>query len=186
MMAAIVLDEEMSVSHRRQRDARKPALQILALVAEFMRRVDADAVDHADAEDEAGEGNPTCRRLHRQPRSVDRHGILNRNVGIDDPAIVTVAFQIDDGGVRRVGLVSADQKIEKRHDQIDDDRRAPGTENRAVDMEIDQTDQYEKRKGRAEQPPIAFAVGPRSGHGRGGHWHLSIISPLFNGTFYSD
>ena len=45
--AAVVLDEEVPVRHRCQRDLGKPALKTVGLVAEFVRGVDRDARHHA-------------------------------------------------------------------------------------------------------------------------------------------
>lgn len=43
VMPAIVFDEEVAVSDRRQRDPGEPSLEAIGLVAEFVRRVDRHA-----------------------------------------------------------------------------------------------------------------------------------------------
>src|SRR4029079_940057 len=48
VLAAVVLDVEVAVEHLRQGDLGQPALVALALVAELVRGVDADAADAAD------------------------------------------------------------------------------------------------------------------------------------------
>src|SRR5215217_6079186 len=93
VMAAVVLDEEVAVAGLGEGDAAQPALRALALVAELVGGVDADAADdaHRHREAEAFEG----REVPARPEVAGEAeaDVLDRDVEIGAPAVVAVLLE---------------------------------------------------------------------------------------------
>ena len=129
MVAAVVLDVEVAVSRLCKCDLREPALGLLSLVAEFVRRVDADAADEPEGDcqaDALGDAQPTA---CDDPAAEDKAGILERKVEVGHPAVVAITLEGGDGIIGRSGEVASGDEVNDR-DGAEDEERAdpqPGT-----------------------------------------------------------
>ena len=144
VMAAIVLDIEMSVGHRGERDLGEPALPRILLVTKFMGRVDGDAVDRAHADDEARILEPAARFVGCKPSAPERREELAWDVEDNDDPVIPVGFELGDRPIGRIAVVLADDEIEQRNHQIDDDRRDPGIDRQVGFVEMMETIDHEK------------------------------------------
>jgi hypothetical protein len=94
---------------------------------------------------------------------------LRGHIGRHDQPVIPVRFEPRDGAIRRIARILADNEIEKRDHQIDDDGRNPRIDRQMREMKLIKAVRNQKWQRRAQKPDIAFAVFPRSGHGRHRH-----------------
>ena len=121
----VMLNEEMTVCHRRQGDLGQPALQRAGLVPELVSRIDADPIDHPNGDHEAQHFPPNQIASHSQPRAEDCRRVLAGDIGVDDDAVVAILNQSRDRRLRGVHGISADQVIKQRHHGIEHEEKCP-------------------------------------------------------------
>jgi hypothetical protein len=188
VVAAVVLDVEVTVRRLGERHLGEPTLVGLPLVAQLVCGVDADAADAADRDGQAdlvdeaqvevthqlGEGAVRERVLGAEEVSEpgervahsdhvhrrDQHEVLDRQVEVGDPAVVLVVLQRLDDVVGRVGGVETEDQVQDRDDAEDHDRADP-QDRREVELRVgDDGDDAEARDEEAEQPQVALLVLP--------------------------
>ncbi len=167
VVAAVVLDVEVPVGHLGQRDLREPALVGLALVAELVGGVDADAADAADRDGqpdpvddaEVGVGG-------EQVEGADEPDVLDRQEEVGDPAVVAVVLQRLDHVVGRVGAVEARDQVDRGHDAEDHDRAEPEPHAPAGELVHPEPDERQARHDQPDQPEVALPVSPGVGRSR--------------------
>ena len=159
------------------------ALPLDILVAELVGDDDGDAVEQADAEDHAEVFVPGQSLGPDDPGAPDGDEELDRHEGHDQGLVVVVGLQRTDGVLGRVGLVGAEQQVERGDDQVDEQPRPVEGQRVSVRVEVPHRPDDQQGHDRAEQPEVALAIGPGLGGGDVAHGRLRLISPLFNGTF---
>ena len=173
VVAAVVLDVEVPVEHLGQRDLGQPALVGLALVAQLVGGVDADAADAADRERQADLGGQAelvdaergapGDEVHR----ADEAGVLDRQEEVGDPAVVLVVLQRLDRVVRRVRAVEPGDQVDGRHDAEDHDRADPQEHAQAGRGVGAEGDERQRRHHEADEPQVALLVLPGLGRALG-------------------
>ena len=113
VVAAVVLDEEVPVGALGERDLGEPALGAGALVSELVGGVDRDAGDHPHRECQPDVIERREFAARPQPAREDQPGVLDRDVEIGTPTVVTVLLEPLDHAVGWVGRVRPDGQVEE-------------------------------------------------------------------------
>ena len=161
VVAAVVLDEEVAVERLRESDLREPLLVLLALVAELVRGVDADAGDAAERDREADPVDQRQPERGERPAAPDQRGVLHRQEQVGDPPVVAVLLEPGEGVLRRVLGVAADQQVDQRDQAEDEHRPEPPEPAPAGGLDQAPRGHAEQRDHHAEQPQVPLRVAPR-------------------------
>ena len=168
VVAPVVLDVEVAVEALRQRDLGQPALVLLALVAELVGGVDADAADAADGDGQPDlvDGGQVATDAERVAARDEVHraheaGVLDRQEEVGDPAVVLVLLQGLDRVVRRVGAVQAGDQVDRGHDHQDHHRADPEPGAEAGPQPQPVAREGQGRHHQPDQPEVALVVAPR-------------------------
>ena len=160
VVPAVVLDVEVAVGARGQRDLRQPALVALLLVAELVRGVDAEPADEADRHgqpDALGSGEVGA---HQVRETDEEAGVLQRQEQEREPAVVAVVLQRVDELVGRVRAVEAAEHVDQRHEPEDDDRPEPQPPRLAGARVHHHRRERQHRHHERDEPQVALAVAP--------------------------
>ena len=166
VVAAVVLDVEVAVEALRQRDLGEPALVGLALVAELVGGVDADAADAPDRDrqpdlvDDRQVGATGDQLPRNQAAGADEADVLDRQEEVGDPPVVAVLLERLDHVVGRVGAVEAGDQVDRRDDDQDHDRADPEPDAPAGERPQAVADERQRRHDQADQPEVALLVPP--------------------------
>lgn len=152
VMPAVVLDEEVSVCDRRQRNLREPALEAVRLVPEFMRGVDRDARRRAERQREADVVVPRQRMRADDPHAHEERDVLDERREIDDQAVVALAFEVRHDVFGRVVAVVADQRVENRNHAEREQRAEPPEHVKPRRQRELRGEDRQRDRQRAEQP----------------------------------
>ena len=169
VVAAVVLDVEVAVEALGQGDLRQPALVGLALVAELVGGVDADAADgadgggQADLVEQAELTEPERRALRDDVAGRHEADVLDRQEEVGDPPVVLVLLERLDRVVGRVGAVEAGEQVDGGDDAQHDDGADPEPDPPAGQGPHAGGDERQRRHDEADQPQVALAVAPGLG-----------------------
>ncbi len=113
MVAAVVLDEEVPVEHRRQRQFGQPLLQAVVLVAQLVAGIDGDAGGAAGGDRQPQVAVPGQGPGAGHPGGVDESAVQHRHRDVDRIAVIAVVLQLADPVFRRVGGFLAEDHVEQ-------------------------------------------------------------------------
>jgi hypothetical protein len=162
VVAAVVLDEEVTVAGLGEGDAAQPLLGAVALVAELVGGVDADPADHAHGQRQAEVFDDAEAAVPPLPAGEDQPGVLDRDEEVGAPAVVVVLLQPLEDRVGRVGGVQPDRQVEQRERTEDEDGTEEPEAAEAGRFDRAPGDERGQRDEDAEQPGVALAVAPGS------------------------
>ena len=114
MVAVVVLDVEVAVQRLRQSDFGEPPLDVLALVPQFVRGIDADAADDAHSD---GQTDPLrCAEWAVGPQVTRGHqaGVLQREEEVDAPPVVLVLVECCESLVGWIAAIDARELVDQR------------------------------------------------------------------------
>ncbi len=145
----------------RQGDAREPALQVLLLVAEFVRGVDGDPVHRPDRERDAElVDDAETAVVGDQPESDEERHELQRQEQVGHPAVVAVLLQPGHDRLGRVARIGAEEQVERRDEHVEPQRPHPPEQAEPGDVHQSPAGEQEHRHHGAEQPQVPLAVAP--------------------------
>ena len=164
MVSPVVLHIEVSVPRRRQGDPRQPPLHGFPLVAEFVRGVDGDAVDDAQArhETEPRSEPQVCADPHH--RTEDQSRVLQRHVGVGDPAVERHLLQPCRDRFRWIDAVITHPGVDDRDEPEDEQRRQPPTPPGARGEPSGQPGEGQDGYHKGQQPPWLLGITPHGLH----------------------
>mmetsp|Transcript_5265 Transcript_5265/g.19716 ORF Transcript_5265/g.19716 Transcript_5265/m.19716 type:complete len:435 (+) Transcript_5265:1636-2940(+) len=170
VVAAVVFHEEVAIRHRRQHQARQPALPGGVLVAQLVGGVDGHAVDAAHGQHQADEAGQPQAAMHRQPRAVQREPELQRHEEQQHGEVPAVRLQRGHQGLGRVAAVFAQQRVQQRDQRVHHGRQQPQPEGVTAAVGLPDVEPGQAGEAAAEQPGVALGVTPgrRRGGGEGG------------------
>ena len=159
VMPAVVLDAEMAVGRHGRDDARHPALEVRLLVAELVRRVDADAAVEPGGQRQRQQRGPAHVVRAGEPGDRDQHGEMHRHREDRQPAVVRVGLELRDQFLGRVAGVFTEQPVEQRGAAVEQHQRDDERPLAAVQRVQPDAAQGDEREEQRADPQVALAVG---------------------------
>ena len=160
VVAAVVLDEEVSVAGLGEGDAAQPLLHAVALVAELVGGVDRDAADDPHRQRQADVLEHREVTACPEPAGKDQPRVLDRDEEVGAPAVVAVLLKPLDHAVGRVARVDPDRDVEQREDAEDEQRPEEPEERETGRLDAGPGDEGGEGNDQAEQPGVALGVAP--------------------------
>ena len=123
VVAAPVLDREVSIERHSQGETRQPLLETCVLVPELVGRVDAQARAGAGDVREHQHRPPGQLVRAHPPRAADQRDEVQGHGEPREHTVIVVVLQLRHDRFIRIVAVVADEEIEHRHQNVADHKR---------------------------------------------------------------
>ena len=161
VMAAVVLDREMTVKSGRQDQFGQPAFQRCVFMPHFVAEVDAKPANTATNQHHRQEAMQGQILAADKPRTEDKGPPKQGHQGERDPTVIGVCFEGRDGLFRRIAPVFPDHPIQQRGDYIIKQRCQPQGKRLTGDQHQRRAETHGPWQCQRQQPGVTFSVAIR-------------------------